>query len=110
MSMFDKRVAQVEEATKEVSRDTTSAEELLLSTEGEKSREHYRMLIDNYAASSKDWAKAKLDASIPKAEEANIIPERAKGKAEAPFAPSTARRPRRARRSEDEDEEFGRDS
>eukprot|EP00873_Tetraselmis_striata_P005954 jgi/Tetstr1/426218/TSEL_016543.t1 len=113
-SPFDKRVTQSEDAIKEASRDIKSSEEFLLSTEEERSREHYRMLIDNYTA-RRTALEAQLDAFILKGEEANRIPEGAKGKAEAPFAPSSRRSKRARRRAQDDDsdsddDDFGSDS
>eukprot|EP00873_Tetraselmis_striata_P022165 jgi/Tetstr1/442429/TSEL_030553.t1 len=87
---------------------------MVFVTVGERSREHYRMLIDNYTA-RRTALEAQLDAFILKGEESNRIPEGAKGKAEAPSAPSS-RRSRRARRrvqdddSDSDDDDFGNDS
>eukprot|EP00873_Tetraselmis_striata_P043597 jgi/Tetstr1/463861/TSEL_008672.t1 len=72
------------------------------------------MLIDNYTT-RRTAMEAQLDAFILKGAEANIIPEGAKGKAEAPSTPSTRRSKRARRRAEDDDfdsddDEFGSDS
>eukprot|EP00873_Tetraselmis_striata_P046685 jgi/Tetstr1/466949/TSEL_011403.t1 len=93
-------VAQLEDAIKEASRDIKSAEELLLSTDGQRPREHYRMLIDT-CTTRRTALEAPLDAFIPKGEEASRAPAAdAKGKASA-SAPSSilvARKVARLRR------------